>query len=98
MSQKLPVGDFKWLENEDLLKLVKDYDINSNKSYIFEVDVRYPKSLYKLHSGLPFLPERIKINNSKKLVCSIYDKKKLYSTHKCFKTSTRSWIRINKGT
>ena len=75
MSQKLRVGDFKWVENEDLLKLVKDYDVNSDKDYIFEVDVKYPKNLYKLHSDLPFLPERMKINNSKKLVCSICDKK-----------------------
>ena len=42
--------------------------------YILEVDVEYPKNLCKLHSDLPFLPERMKINNSKKLVCSVYNK------------------------
>ena len=74
MSQKLPVGDFKWVKKWDISKLKKDYDINSDKGYILEVDVEYPKSLHKLCSDLPFLPERMKINNSKKLVCSVRDK------------------------
>ena len=74
MSQKLPVGDFKWVKKWDISKLKKDYDINSDKGYILEVHVEYPKSLHKLRSDLPFLPERMKINNSKKLVCSVRDK------------------------
>ena len=74
MSQKLPVGDFKWVKKWDISKLKKDYDINSDKGYILEVYVEYPKSLHKLRSDLPFLPERMKINNSKKLVCSVRDK------------------------
>ena len=63
MSQKLPVGDFKWVEKDNISNFIKDYDINSDKGYILEVDVEYPKNLYKLHSDLPFLPERMKINN-----------------------------------
>ena len=74
MSQKLPVGDFKWVEKDNILNFMKDYDINSDKGYIFEVDIEYPKNLYKLHSDLSFLPERMKINNSKKLGCSVYNK------------------------
>ena len=74
MSQKLPVGNFKWVEKDNALNFIKDYDINSDKGYIFEVDVEYPKNLYNLHSDLPFLPERMKINNSKKLVCSVCNK------------------------
>ena len=74
MSQKLPAEDFKWVKKQDISKLKKDCDINSDKGYILEVDVEYPKSLHKLCSDLPFLPERMKINNSKKLVCSVRDK------------------------
>ena len=74
MSQKLPAEDFKWVKKWDISKLKKDCDINSDKGYILEVDVEYPKSLHKLCSDLPFLPERMKINNSKKLVCSVRDK------------------------
>ena len=45
-----------------------------------EVNVKYPKRLHKLHSDLPFLPERMEINKCKKLVCNLSNKKK-YATH-----------------
>ena len=45
-----------------------------------EVDVEYPKILFNLHSDLPFLPERKKIDKCKKLVCGVHDKKK-YVVH-----------------
>ena len=46
MSQKLPVNNFKWIEdtskiNEDL---IKNYYENSKKGYILEVYVKYPKN------------------------------------------------------
>ena len=76
MSQKLPVDGFKWKKN--MLKFnkdfVKNYDENSNKAYILEVDVEYPKNLRHLHSDLPFLPERMNISKCSQLVCNLYDK------------------------
>ena len=39
------------------------------------MDVDYPNKLQNLHSDLPFLPERMIINNTKKLVCNLNDKK-----------------------
>ena len=33
-----------------------------------------------LHSDLPFLPDRMKVNNVKKLVCNVTDKEN-YSIH-----------------
>ena len=45
--------------NEDF---IKNYDEESDEGYIREVDVEYPKNVHDLHSDLPFLPERMKIN------------------------------------
>ena len=77
MIEKLPVRGFKW-EN-DISKIdedfVKDYNKNDNKGYILDVDVDYPSKLQNLHSDLPFLPERMIINNTKKLVCNLNDEK-----------------------
>ena len=75
MSQKLSVDGFKWKKNmlkfnEDFLR---NYDEDSDKGYILELDAEYPKNLHKLHSDLPFLPERMKIDKCSKLVCNLYD-------------------------
>ena len=76
MSQKLPVNAFKW--NKNVFKFdegfIKNYDENSNKGYILEVDVEYPKNLFNIHGDLPFLAERKKIKKCNKLVCNIHDK------------------------
>ena len=53
---------------------------NSDKGYILEVDVDYPSKLHRLHSDMPFLPERMKIDKTQKLVCNLHDKKK-YVVH-----------------
>ena len=71
MSQNLPVSGFKWKKNMSKLneEFIKNYDEDSDKGYILEVDVKYPKNLHGLHKDLPFLPERMKI------ACCLYDKK-----------------------
>ena len=61
------------LYNKELNKfklLLRKGDIGYN----LEVYVEYPRNLHKLHSDLPFLPERMKINNCTKLVCNLNDK------------------------
>ena len=77
MSEPLPVNGVDWIE--DLSKIdedfIKNYDKDSDKGYIVEVDVKYPKNLYDLHSDLPFLPERMKIDKCNKLLCNLYEKK-----------------------
>ena len=76
MIQKLPVDGFEWEENTLKFNenIIKNYNQDSNKGYILEVDVEYPKKLHDLHSDLPFLPKRMKINKCSKLVCCLYDK------------------------
>ena len=77
MSEPLPVVGFDWIK--DLSKLnedfIKNYDKDSDKGYILEVDVTYPKNLHDFHSDLPFLPERMKIDKYNKPVYNLFDKK-----------------------
>ena len=82
MSQKLPVNGFKLIKNVTEIdkKFIRNCDEDSNKGYILEVDIKYPRRLYDLHSDLPFLPKRMKIDNCKKLVCNLRNKKK-YAVH-----------------
>ena len=77
MSEPLPVDGFDWIKNLSKIDedFIKNYDKDSDKRYILEVDVKYPKYLHDLHNDLPFLPERMKIDKCSKLVCNLYDKK-----------------------
>ena len=98
MSKKLPVNEFKSLDSNKINEeFIKNYNENDKKGYILEVDVKYLKKLH-LHSDLPFLPKRMKINQCKKLVCNLCNKKKICSTRKCIKTSIKSWVKIKKNT
>ena len=77
MTKKLPVRGFKWLDDVSKIDedFVKVYNKNDIKGYILDVYVDYPNELQNLHSDLPFLPERMIINNTKKLGCNLNDKK-----------------------
>ena len=52
-------------------KFMQDYNKDSDKRYILEVDVKYPKELYQLRSDLPFLRKRMKTDKCKKITCII---------------------------
>ena len=100
MSQKLSVGGFKWIEKDDLSKFdenfIKDYYENSDIGYIYEEDVEYPKTRHKLHSDLPFLPERMKINKCSKLTCTVQNKEKYVIHIRALKQALNNGIILKK--
>ena len=75
----MPVDGFEWVD--DISKIdenfIKNYDEDSKVGYFIKADMKYSKELHKKHSELPFLPERMKVNKCKKLVCNFSDKKTL---------------------
>ena len=73
MSQPLPTGDSEWVnvDPNEIDKLAAYTD----KGYILEVHVHYPRELHNLHNELPLMCERMKINGVEKLVPNLYDKK-----------------------
>ena len=75
MSQPLPT---KWVDiREDLRpKEVIDLMVRTDRGYLLEVDVKYPKELHDHHNDLPFMCEKTKINGVEKLVPILCDKKK----------------------
>ena len=77
MSEKLPVRGFRWMTDISRMDeyFVRSYDKNDTKGYILKVDVDYLSELQNLHSDFPFLAESMVINNTKKLVCNLQDKK-----------------------
>ena len=73
MSQPLPTGGFKWVDvnhNE-----ISELATRTDKGYLLEVDVSYPKELPNQHNDLPLMCERMEINGEEKLVPNLRDKK-----------------------
>ena len=52
MSQKLPLGGFKWFEERS--KLVMSCNNDNDKGYFLENDVQYPENLHNLHNDFSF--------------------------------------------
>ena len=73
MSQPLPTGGFKWVDvnpNE-----ISELATRTDKGYLLEVDVSYPKELHNSHNDLPFMCEKREINGVEKLAPNLRDKK-----------------------
>ena len=68
MPQPLPTGGFKWVTPDEIAEC-------SDKGYLLEVDVKYPKELHDLHNDPPFMCEKMEINKVEKLVPNLYNKK-----------------------
>ena len=77
-------------------KFIKNYDENSDKGYILEVDVKYSENIRMLHSDLPFLPERMKINKCTKLVCSTENKENYIAYIRALKQALNHGLKLTK--
>ena len=73
MSQPLPTGGFKWVDVNP--NAISELATRTDKGYVLEVNVSYPKELHNSHNDLPFMCERMEINGVEKLVPNLRDKK-----------------------
>ena len=65
MSQYLPTGGFKWMTEKQINKInLAQYNENSEKGLILEVDLEYPKELHDLHNDYPLAAERVCVNKN----------------------------------
>ena len=54
ISQKLPVNEVEWIEGTSQFNegFIKNYDEESAKGYLLEVNVQYLKKIHELHNDL----------------------------------------------
>ena len=97
-SEKLPVDSFEWVDDISEIdeNFVKNDDEDSNVGYFIKADIKYLEELHNKHSDLPFLPERMKVNKCKKLVCNLYDKKDYVDHIKSLKQALNNRLKIKK--
>lgn len=95
MSQRLPIGGYRWVPETTINQNFNTSDHQANKTailnlpdesdkgYIFEVDLYYPPELHEKHNDFPFCPEKRSIpgiTKNKKLFLTFYEKEK-YIVH-----------------
>ena len=56
---------------------IKNCNENSDKGYILEAHVEYPKELHDSHNDLPFLTERTKTKKCQKVKFKFYNKESM---------------------
>ena len=98
MSQKLHVNSFEWVRKSSKSDecFIKNYDESSDKEYFLEVDVKYSKKLFSLHSDLQFLPERKKIEKCDKLVYGFHNKENYVVRIKALKKALNQGLILKK--
>ena len=64
MSQYLPYGGFKWLNQNEIDKFdVSSIEENSSNAYLLKADLEYPNELYDFHNDYLLAPEKLKTTN-----------------------------------
>ena len=79
--------------NEDF---IKNYDEDSDKGYIIEVDSDYPNELLILHSDFRFSATRKKLINAAACLYSPWQRE-LYCSHKNVKAGIKSRTNIKES-
>ena len=65
MSQYLPYGGFKWLNQTEIDRFdVNLIEENSSIGYILEVEPEYPSKLHKSHNDFTLAPEKLEISQN----------------------------------
>lgn len=59
---------------KDITQFKNNNPNNTNHGYLFEVDLEYPRDLWKSYNDYPLAPEKIKIDNVEKLAGNFYPK------------------------
>ena len=58
--------------------------------FSLEIDAKYAENVDNLHNDLSLLPERIKIENTEKVVANLHDKNEYVLNRMLLKTSIKS--------
>ena len=70
MSQYLPYGEFKWLNQKEIVKFdvnsieCNSIEENSSNGYILEADLEYPDELHELHNDCPLAQKKLEISQN----------------------------------
>ena len=94
MSQKLRVGNFKWLTSEEIKEMMQDH--SRIKACTLEVDLEYPKELHNLHSDYPLATENVVVNGVPKLIPNLSNKTQFVLHYTTLQLYLKHGLRLTK--
>ena len=94
MSQPLPVEHFVWLDEDDIYTYTKHPE--RIRSCTLEVDLEYSKGLHDLHNDYPLAPETVTINDTKKLIPHLGNRKKYVLHHETLRQCLKYGMKLTK--
>ena len=77
-------------------EFIKNYDENSDKGFLYEVDAEYPKIIGMSHINISFLPKRRKRGKVTKLMGTIEDKEKYIVHISALKQALNHGLKLKK--
>lgn len=97
MTQYLPKGEFKWIEdinNPNFFNVPDDHDYG----YILEVDLEYPENIHDDHKDLPLCPQHMAppTSKQKKLLTTLYNKDKYIIHYRALKQALKHGLILKK--
>lgn len=104
MSQALPYGGIKWVENTENFD-VKYIPDDTSIGYFLEVDIDYPSDLHDKHKDLPFCSQHInpktgnpptKASELTKLMTTLHPKEKYVIHYRTLKQAIRNGLFVTK--
>lgn len=99
LSQCLPISDFQWLSQDEINNFnLHEIPFDSERGFILEVDIQYPKDLHEEHNNYPFCVEKNKPPNSNytKLIQNLYDKHRYVTHYKNLKQCLENGLQLIK--
>lgn len=112
MSQPLPYGGFKWIDDNIIEKYnqtigetttwITNLNEESDTGYVFEVDIGYPYELHDKHQDLPFCPEHRSPPGVKrpregvKLMATLFNKEKYVIHYSALKQVLSHGLKLEK--
>ena len=103
MSQAMPKGGFRWLDDAtvtalDVSSLPDGEDSEESEGYLLEVDIEYPKEIHDAHADLPFCPVREHAPGGKqtKLLATLDDKERYAIHYPYLKQCIRHGLRVTR--
>ena len=94
MSQSRPVGNFQWLDGHEINTYTEHPEWI--RSCTLEVDLEYLRELHDLHNDYPLAPETVTVNDTKKVIPNLGNRKRYVLHYKSLQQYLKYGMKLTR--